>query len=184
MTRRRISDPNAFLSSAKSPEAFAMDVAELRRVLDYNRESGEFRWLKKLSNRALAGSVAGTLEGYGYIQILIHGTLVKAHRLAWVFAYGQWPSGLIDHVNGNRADNSLLNLRDASRLVNQQNLRSAPKNSSTGILGAHIATSGKPFRSRIRVDGKERHIGKYETAEQAHAAYVAAKRRLHEGCTL
>jgi hypothetical protein len=89
---------------------------------------------------------------------------------------------MVDHINGRRDDNRWCNLRDASRLVNQQNMRRAVAGSASGLLGAH-KKRGK-WSSQIKVRGVLVKLGIFETADQAHAAYLAAKRQLHEGCTL
>ena len=97
--------------------------------------------------------------------------------------HGEWPADEVDHINGDSTDNRLCNLRSVSREVNQENIRRAKRNSKTGLLGV-MHTRGGKYRSAIRVRGVFHHLGHFDTAEQAHAAYVEAKRRLHEGCTL
>lgn len=97
-------------------------------------------------------------------------------------ARGHWPTYQIDHINGDRSDNRLANLRDVSATVNAQNQRKAYANNRAGLLGAHRA--GKRYVARIRMPQARIFLGGFASAEEAHAAYVAAKRLLHEGNTL
>jgi hypothetical protein len=122
------------------------------------------------------------MNGRGYISIEIDGRSYLAHRVAWLHAKGSWPNGVVDHINGDCADNRLTNLRDVSRFVNMQNRRRASSNSKSGLLGA--CPSGGKFRSTITVAGKTVNLGDYDTAEAAHLAYISAKRDMHQGCTI
>ena len=154
----------------------------LRQLLSYDSETGVFTWKINIGKRIRAGSVAGTTHHSGYNCIIIERSHYTAHRLAWLYFYGEWPSGVIDHINGDKFDNRISNLRDVSRSVNQQNRRKAAKNSKTGMLG--VSQAGSVFVANIMVDGKTVRLGRYETAELAHAAYVNAKRQHHAGCTI
>ena len=87
-----------------------------------------------------------------------------------------------DHINGIKTDNRIANLRSVSMTVNLQNMRKANRDSLSGLLGAHKKRSH--WESRIRVDRKQIHLGIFETPEEAHAAYLAAKRLHHSGCTI
>lgn len=156
---------------------------QVREVLDYDAETGIFTWKVRLSIRVPAvGAPAGTKTKVGYLQGAIRGYRTYMHRLAWVWMTGEWPANHIDHINGDRSDNRWTNLRDVTRSVNLQNQRKAAANSSTKLLGAH-PFQGR-FKAEIGVNGKSRHIGCFATAEEAHAAYVAAKREFHAGCTI
>jgi len=154
---------------------------ELKRLLRYERGTGLFRWLVSVGT-AVAGDVAGTLIKRGYIQISIGGRKYKAHRLAWFYVKGEWPAGEVDHKNTNRSDNRWRNLRDLPGAINTQNKRRAYSTSKTGTLG--VSPAGKRFRARICVDGIDKHLGSFPTKRKARAAYVQAKRELHQGCTL
>lgn len=114
--------------------------------------------------------------------VQLRGHKVLAHRIAWALQHGEWPQGEIDHINGDRQDNRIENLRDVPSFVNKQNLRSATKRNRLGILGVH-ARRGK-FRAFISVDGAVRALGTFHSAIEAHAAYLAAKRAGHKGNTL
>lgn len=158
-----------------------MTPDDLRSLIRYNPGDGSFVWLRKPAKRILAGSVAGTLRG-GRIFIVIGGKSYAASRLAWLYMTGQWPSGVVDHINGFAADNRWANLRDVSRRVNNENQRCARSCNRAGLLG--VTPHHERFRARIKVRGVTRDLGLHATPELAHAAYVAAKRELHEGNTL
>jgi hypothetical protein len=129
-----------------------------------------------------AGDVAGTVNNNGYRLIRVGDGRYRAHRLAWLYTHGAWPTGEIDHINGIRDDNRLANLRDVTVSVNQQNRKRAASNGSTGLLG--VSTAKARYRAAIALNGRTTYLGSFDTAEEAHAAYVTAKRELHEGCTL
>lgn len=151
----------------------------LRELLVYSKKTGLFAWRRPTSRKHKRGDVAGSLVGHGYVHIEIDGRSYGAHRLAWLYVHGVWPSGQIDHENGMRADNRFRNLRDGSRSFNQQNQRKAQSRNLLGFLG--VSRSGKRFKARIVVNSAQRQIGTFDTPEEAHLAYVQAKRRLHAG---
>lgn len=106
-----------------------------------------------------------------------------AHRLAWLYVYGEWPNGDIDHIDGDRLNNRIANLRDVSRRVNLENQRRPKACNKSGFLGVKTFRDQR-FQARIQVRGVQLHLGTFDTPHEAHAAYVAAKRNLHQGCTL
>jgi hypothetical protein len=108
-----------------------------------------------------------------------------AHRVAWVHFYGGWPKNVIDHINGDKTDNRIANLRDVPHALNMHNQRAASAhNKRSSLLGAHWHKNGGRWRSNITVAGVTRHLGCFDTEQEAHAAYVEAKRSLHAGCTI
>ena len=156
----------------------------LKEVLDYNPETGVFIW-KIYSGRIKVGYVAGNINKRGYATIGIDGEIYRSHRLAWFYVYGKWPDDQIDHINGQRSDNRICNLRDVTNQVNAQNLKRATRvKTSTNYLGVYKTTNIKPWRAQIDIDKKTRHIGYYKTPEEANEAYLKAKRMLHVGCTI
>jgi citrate synthase len=90
-----------------------LTAEELRRVLHYDPDTGIFTWKVTLSNRNPAGKKAGCIDHYGYIMMSIHGKRYKAHRLAWLYMTGAWPTNQIDHKFNNRSDNRFSELREA-----------------------------------------------------------------------
>lgn len=173
---------------APMPAMKEIDVDLVRRLLNYDSESGVFKWAQKANPRQpipKIGSIAGGVGVRGYWVIRLCGVLYAAHRLAWAYAYGESPSVLIDHINGNRLDNSIRNLRPADHSTNCQNIRRANRKSKSGLMGASFKPDMRlPWASQIKVDGKVMRLGFFATPEEAHAVYVEAKRRLHKGCAL
>lgn len=169
---------------------------ELRRLLHYDPQTGIFKW--KVDRRmgrtgkghivAHAGAVAGKVdESTGYLQINIRGRRYLMHRLAVLYMTGEWPAGEVDHRDTDRANNIWENLRDVTKQVNTQNLRTVRSDNKLGLQGVQYDSHGKKikrFRSRIVVDGKTKRLGYFHTAEEAHQVYLLAKRKLHEGCTI
>lgn len=102
-----------------------------------------------------------------------------AHRLAWLYTFGLFPEGDIDHLNGVRTDNRIVNLRDATRAINAQNRRLR-----NGRLGIDFVKRTKKWRARIGVEGRSEGLGSFESKAAAQAAYLRAKRALHRGNTL
>ena len=153
----------------------------LKELLHYDPETGIFTRLENSSrSHKNKGCAAGYLQN-GYHKINIFGKLYRAHRLAWLYINGSNPIGEIDHIDGNRINNSFSNLRDVSHSVNMQNQRHARSNNSMSVLG--IRKSGDKFAARIGFNGKRFHLGIFETKEAAHLAYLNAKRTMHTGNT-
>lgn len=124
-----------------------------------------------------AGKTMGTINPSGYCRISIFGSIHQAHRLAWLYHYGEWPDGLIDHINGVRHDNRIENLRVVDCAGNARNMSRSAKN-KTGINGVHIHTQNGCYIAQIRVGGKARHIGRFDTIFDAACARKAAELRL------
>lgn len=156
----------------------------LLSVLHYEPETGVFTW-RGGHGKVRAGKIAGhSVRSEDRIKLCVFGRLYNAHRIAWFYMTGQWPTGDIDHINGHGKDNRWINLRDVSHLTNMQNEQRGRKHSSHGYLGVVANGRGK-WWARIRhPDGRRLHLGTYETAPAAHAAYLEKKRELHEGCTI
>lgn len=145
----------------------------LKEILDYNPSTGVFIWKKKTSpaSRISIGSIAGAPNTkYKYIEITIHRTVYKAHRLAWLYTYGKWPSRQIDHIDGNRENNKLKNLRDVTARKNQQNRL---EHRLGHLVGTSFRKDNKMWQSTIVINKKKHHIGFYSTAKKAHMAYMA-----------
>lgn len=159
-----------------------LTAERLREVLAYDPATGVFTQKVRTSIRVKVGAVAGSLHRRGYIHITIDGRRHFAHRLAWLYVTGEWPPDQIDHRNGIRDDNRVDNLRLANKALNMQNMREACADNKTGFLG--VSPRRGKFRSTITVNGKQKHIGTFPTPEEAHAAYLKAKRQLHPFGTL
>lgn len=152
---------------------------ELRSILSYDPSTGNFTWLVNNRGHARAGDIAGTIQRKGYRAIKISCRLYQAHRLAWLYVHGQWPAKVIDHANGIPDDNRLCNLREATQAENQQNRFRAQINNTCGLLGVSPCSKTGRFRARIRLSGREKSFGSFDTPEQAHVAYMRAKAELH-----
>ncbi len=160
-----------------------MNAIELRKRVIYEPDTGIF--VRAIgSSRMKAGDVAGCINARGYVEFNVMGRLHKAHRLAWLYVYGEWPDGDIDHLDGNKSNNRIANLRVVSNRANSENRRSANRNNQTGLLGVRLHKSSGKYEARIRVNGKLSYLGLHSTPEAAHAAYITAKRGLHQGNTL
>lgn len=157
--------------------------ARLKELLIYCPDTGVFTWTSA-RGRSKPGEVAGTLLAKGYIQVKLDRRKFRAHRLAFLWMTGELPPDdmEVDHINGRRDDNRWLNLRIVPRATNQQNRRKAHANNSTGFLG--VSPNRSRYAARIGVNDVYRHLGTFDTPEEAHAAYVAAKRAEHAGCTI
>lgn len=158
----------------------SLSHGELLGKLDYNPETGEFRWKVKVAIRVKPGQIAGCRDesSGGYWKVGIRGRYYKAHRLAWFYVHGSWPDGEIDHIDRNGFNNSIKNLRVVSRSQNMQN-SNMRKPSDTGVRGVHRLPSGR-FRAILTANHVTHRLGTFDTLEQASAAYWRAKEDLHE----
>jgi hypothetical protein len=157
-----------------------LTAERLRALVAYDPETGVFTWRTNgYNNVVLAGDPVGGLDEMGYLRAGIKGVKYRLHRLAWLYVYGKWPDNDIDHINGNRTDNRLANLRDVPRQLNVQN--GQKKVGAAGLRG--VTPKGRRFLAQIQCNGRTVPLGRFDTAEEAHAAYVAAKRLYHPGFT-
>lgn len=154
--------------------------ADVRELLDYDPETGVFTWRDHRSSRVRAGDVAGHVGRNGYRRIKIGGVHYLAHRLAWLYMTGGWPPEEVDHRNGCKDDNRFDNLRCASSSQNKWN-KGANITNPLGLRGVTHVKRGlsKPYRAVIKVGEQSRHLGYFETAEEAHEAYLAEAIRHH-----
>lgn len=163
-----------------------LTAQRLRELLDYDPLTGLFVWRVRAAN-IKPGTVTGAKSSNktGYAQIGIAGKIYYGHRLAWLYVYGEWPKLHIDHINGNKANNWIANLRDVDRSTNLQNMRGpTANNKSSGVMGVRWSARENRWVARIRIGGKLKHIGQYTDKGVAARAYLEAKRSLHAGCTI
>lgn len=151
-------------------------LERLNELLDYDPETGIFRWKKPTSNRVNVGAIAGTDHNLGYRIVMIDRSRYLAHRLAWKMHYGNDPKDQIDHVNGIKSDNRIQNLRECTHAENQRN-RGKNTNNTTGYKGVYL--NGGKYSAKITLIGKVTYLGCYDTAEEAHEAYKKAAKKYH-----
>jgi len=144
----------------------------LRQVLRYEPDTGILFWTDK-AHKSVKNKQAGTPDHRGYVIVRFMGKAYKAHRLAWLLIHGEWPSQMIDHIDGNASNNIWSNLRDVSNQINQCNRHKARADSKSGLVGA------SPFRNKwkaqIKRGGVIKYLGLFDTAQEAHEAYKKEK---------
>ena len=150
----------------------------LQEILVYDPASGDFFWRVQRGSRSdLVGKPAGWLHRTGYRHIEIDGKHYAAHRLAWLYVYGDWPKAQIDHINRTKSDNRITNLRLANNRQNGANSKAKP--SFSGLKGAHWHSRDKKWFAHIWHNGKRVCLGHFPTANAAHDAYCAVAKKLH-----
>lgn len=156
----------------------SLTIDRLREVLSYDPGTGLFRWLIDTAAHRL-GKVAGCVSrSTGYRLIRIDGAQFRAHRLAWFYVHGTWPTSELDHIDTDRTNNRIANLRPVSDAENAQNVRRPRAHNRSGLLGVHKTKTGS-FAAEISADKRRLRLGFFETPEQAHRVYLAAKERMH-----
>jgi hypothetical protein len=157
----------------------------LKEILDYDFETGIFKWKKITGYGAqFSGREAGTLTSNGYLKIGIDQKRHRSHRLAWLYVYGYLPLNDIDHINGIRTDNRIINLREVTRSENLQNIKTHHIDNKSGLLGVSYSKAAKSYVSQISINGKYTYLGCFKTKELAHLAYLDKKREIHSTCTI
>ena len=135
----------------------------------YETGTGELRWRKDGKRGTRAGCIAGS-DNNGYLQVNIQGSCFKIHHLVWFLEYGEFPTGHVDHIDGNRRNNSRSNLREVTQQENSHNQRFAK--------GYYKTKTGK-FRAQIKLNGKVINLGSYDTETEARFVYLEAKKVYH-----
>lgn len=153
----------------------------LHSVFKY--ENGQLYWIGKRRG-AQKNKPIGCKVGEGYVGCMLDGKHYLIHRLIYLYVNGYMPIYDIDHINGNRSDNRIENLRPVTKQGNQQNIRKAYTTSKSGLLGAFYSKKHKNWFSRICVNKKSKWLGNFKTPDEAHQAYLKAKRNLHFTCTI
>lgn len=146
----------------------------LQELFDYNPDTGLFVWkVFRGGGSPKIGTVAGSVNGEGYIKIKVDGKIYGAHRLAWLYITGAWPEEEIDHLNGVSGDNRFSNLREATRAQNNQNTRICHNNQSGYKRVSRNPKNGK-WSAHITIDSRQKFLGDFETPELAHEFYCLA----------
>lgn len=157
-----------------------LTAGQLRALLKYFPDTGEWTWLVAVARRVKVGDTAGWRRADGRRKISIDSKTYYGSRLAWLYMTGQWPDGEVDHDDLNKANDRWSNLRKATHAQNQTNSRPRRHNKA-GLKGVAINSKGHrlPFYAQISVNGKVRRIGSFATAQAAHEAYCAEARSIH-----
>ena len=146
---------------------------ELKGILEYNPDNGVFTWkvAQKYGKRKV-GDIAGHLNADRYWHIIYKKKVYKAHRLAWLYTYGEFPEDMLDHIDGDKSNNRLINLRGCSRSENQKNQKLA-KNNTSGFKGVYQDKKSGKWRAVAMLNGKNKHLGVFLTPEEAYSTYNA-----------
>lgn len=152
------------------------DQTNLNAAFHYDPITGDLTF-KTTSRSGTAGALATFAHSRGYLSVSIAGKQYLAHRIIFMMMEGYWPEH-IDHINHNKADNRWANLREVQQEVNNRNM---PKqtNSATGYIGVSFMKTKNKYRAYITVDSKAKHLGVFDTAEEAAAARELAS--IHYG---
>lgn len=151
---------------------------DLLVYLSYDPCSGVFIWKKTINSRAIKGRRAGRLWNKQYRRISINGVEYQEHRLAWFYVKGHWPKYEIDHINRDKSDNRIENLRDVVRSVNQQN-KGITKANTSGVPGVSWLKREEKWSARISVHGERIWLGRFHDIKDAEIAYKTAKSIFH-----
>ena len=146
----------------------------LQSIIHYDSTTGKFTLLKSRARRK-KGMEPGTVRQDGYRAIMIDGKWYKAHRLAWLYVYGEWPKGVLDHKNRNKLDNRIENLREATVSLNNFNMP-LRKDNKSGHRGIYPVSrkKGSGYTTYIYKDGKKTSLGTFSTLEEAQAVRLKA----------
>lgn len=145
-------------------------VAELWELFSYNPLTGELFWRVRRSSQTRLDHAAGFIDTYGYRSIKVNNFQIRAHRLVWAWVTGKDPGSVqIDHKDQNKANNRIWNLRLCTDTENRANI--------LGMKG-WCRANGR-YKARLIHNGKALYLGTYDTPEEAHAVYLAARKRLH-----
>ena len=149
----------------------------LHELLIYDPLTGVFKW-RNTSRRQVAGAVAGTVANNGYIRIKVDGPAYLAHRLAWLYSYGSFPLGYIDHKDRDKQNNAISNLRIVTQAQNCANA-SSKSNNKSGVKGVHFDKYSDKWVASITSNGS-RWSSKYATLEEAITAVGNMRNKLHK----
>ncbi len=149
-------------------------LKNLKELLDYNPETGIFKWKFKRQGTQKTDFTAGYLRKDGYVRICLNKNRYMAHRLAWLYMNGMWPKGQIDHIDHNRSNNKLCNLREVSHQENHKN-KGMNSNNTSGVTGVCWITRINKWASYIMIDGKNKYLGEFKKFEEAVEARKKAE---------
>lgn len=155
-----------------------MVTQDLLHALFLYHEDGTLIRKVRTNPRAPEGTVAGCANKAGYLRIRVNGKLYMNHRLIWFMHHGTWPTAL-DHINGDKQDNRIENLRPCTQTQNMQNCKNK-KSSTTGVKGVTWNKEKSRYRARLTVKGKEKFVGYYLTLSEAEEAIKVVREEHHK----
>ena len=177
----QVGPSTALALAGKKRKEPKIDLKTLRIHLQYNKHTGDFKWIKVNKHHNEKSLLTAGVKTNGYVVIQVLGVKFKAHRLAWLFTFGYMPE-IIDHINGDGFDNRICNLRDVTHLENAQNHRRIKSNAelkkSKLPTGVKLLKSGR-YQARATSSGKCFALGSYKTIEEAHERYREFTRKMH-----
>lgn len=154
------------MENAQGTMSVKTEAELMRGMLEYFSDTGEIYWRTSGKGRNM-GQAAGTVGSQGYRQIRVRGKQYRAHRLAWLMHYGAWPAHQVDHINGERDDNRIENLRDVTQSINLLNQLSSHVDSSSNRVGVFKSRSGWSYGTAVQFQGRRKCLGFFKTEEEA-----------------
>jgi hypothetical protein len=151
----------------------------LKSILNYDQDIGIFTRKVKRNKKFKVGDVVGYIDNYGYVRIKIDKKNYSSHRLAWLYVYGEFPKKQLDHINGDKQDNRICNLREANQSQNNFN-RKIQKNNTSGIKGVSWNKNAKKWEVSINVNGIKKHLGIFDSKEFAELVITEARNKYHK----
>lgn len=171
------SQPEGKIAMTMKEQKSGLTVEWLRENMDYAADTGVFMWKKPGFGRTV-GKVIGSKmwsKGRSYLTMKVDGTVFYAHRLAWFYHYGEWPNGSVDHIDADRTNNAMDNLRLATPAQN-----AARRTTHRGIAPSRgVFPHGPGYVARLHHAGKRHYLGYFSTAEEARAVYEAKAKEIH-----
>jgi uncharacterized protein YkuJ len=149
---------------------------ELKEILEYNPDTGVLKWNKTLRNGVQKGREVSGLDKDGYLRVKYNGKTYMAHRLAWLYVYGEYPN-IIDHIDRDVTNNRIENLRNVDNYTNRKNQK-VFKNNTSKVTGVCYVKNENKWMARISENGKRILLGKFENKEDAIKARFEAEEKL------
>lgn len=156
-----------------------LTIERVRELFIYDSDTGCVTYRVR-RGRIRAGTPAGSLKVTGYVEVHVDGHMVRRARLAWALMHGRWPEHVIDHINHNRSDDRITNLRDVTHTENQRNQSGVRRNNTSGCVGVSFHKKKRRYAATIYVNGKSVFLGEFRDLESAIAARKRGK-EIHHG---
>jgi len=155
-----------------------MSPQDIQQVFNYDPDTGHLYWRERKQGRKFGAVGSKDKDGYLVVWMNRRKNRYPVHRIIWAYIHGEWPKDQIDHVNGAKDDNRLINLREATTAQNMRNVGKQSHNTS-GFKGVSWHKLRNKWRSDIKINGKQLSLGLFNTPEEAYLAYCDAAKKLH-----